>query len=183
MADIFKSLGEDVYTAAYFDGSCPCRNEGKGRAGGLSPDHWGLHMKRWKQTAENVAKMVSGRVLEVGCGRGPVVHHLVESHNIDAYGIDISEYIISQPISPLVKYRIMAQSIHDTDFLDSIFDGILLLDVLEHIPYDFLHSTMQEIVRICKDGAMFMCTIPDNDDYVHSSDEGLREHYIVKAPS
>jgi SAM-dependent methyltransferase len=183
MGDIFKILKNKVYTGAYFDGSQPCKNEGKGRAGGLSPDHWGLHLERWKQTAENVAKMVSGRVLEVGCGRGPVVHHLVESYDIDAYGIDISEYIISQPISLLVKYRIMVQSIHDTDFPDSIFDGILLLDVLEHIPYDYLHSTMQEIVRICKDDAVFMCTIPDNADYVYSSDAGLREHYIVKAPS
>jgi SAM-dependent methyltransferase len=183
MGDIFKLLKNKVYTGAYFDGSQPCRHEGKNRAGGLSPDHWDLHMERWKQTAENVAKMVSGCVLEVGCGRGPVVHHLIESHGIDAYGIDISRHIISRPISPLVERRIMTQSIHATSFPDFIFDGILLLDVLEHIPYDFLHSTMQEIVRICKDDAVFMCTIPDNDDYIYSSDAGLREHYIVKSPS
>jgi SAM-dependent methyltransferase len=70
------------------------------------------------------------RVLDAGCALGLLVETLVE-RGIDARGIDISEYAISQA-DAVVRDRLRVASL--TSPLDGRYDLIVCIEVLEHMP-------------------------------------------------
>jgi len=69
-------------------------------------------------------------VLDVGCGVGFLVHAL-RSRGIDARGVDISEYALSQVPTRIAPYCVR-ESI--TDRWERNYDLITCIDVLEHLP-------------------------------------------------
>jgi SAM-dependent methyltransferase len=71
-----------------------------------------------------------GRVLDAGCAMGLLVEALVD-RGVDAYGIDISEYAISQA-APAIRDRVRVGSL--TAPLDGRYDLIVSIEVLEHMP-------------------------------------------------
>ena len=82
-------------------------------------------------TAPSFATATEGkRVLDAGCAMGLLVEALVE-RGIDAHGIDISEYAISQA-APSIRDRVRVGSL--TTPLDSRYDLIVCIEVLEHMP-------------------------------------------------
>ena len=70
------------------------------------------------------------RVLDAGCAMGLLVEALV-ARGIDAHGLDISEYAISQA-APSVAGRCRVGSL--TSPLDGLYDLIVCIEVLEHMP-------------------------------------------------
>jgi len=70
------------------------------------------------------------RVLDAGCAMGLLVEALVE-RGIDAHGIDISEYAISQA-APAIRDRVRVGSLATP--LDGRYDLIVCIEVLEHMP-------------------------------------------------
>ncbi len=49
-------------------------------------------------------------------------------------------------------------------FEDDYFDKVIMTEVLEHIPDDALHSTIDEVRRVLKPGAEFTGTVPYRED-------------------
>ncbi len=91
-----------------------------------------------------------GKILDAGCGEGVLVEKLrKEGYNIE--GLDPnyeSSYVKNADItSP--PYR------------ENEFDVVLLLDVLEHIPYDKQYTALREIKRILKPGGTFVMSVPN----------------------
>jgi SAM-dependent methyltransferase len=72
------------------------------------------------------------RVLDAGCAMGLLVEALV-ARGVDAYGIDISDYAISQA-APEVRGRCRVASL--TAPLEGRYDLIVCIEVLEHMPAD-----------------------------------------------
>lgn len=80
-----------------------------------------------------------GRLLEIGCGRGVVLKYL-RDQGVDCDGVEPSPIAPSSEIAPNVRYGIDCFQIPAEERAG--YDGLLLLDVLEHIaePIDFLRQ-------------------------------------------
>jgi SAM-dependent methyltransferase len=117
------------------------------------------------------APMLSGRLLDVGCGTKPYQ----PLFDVDAYiGLDID--------SEASRKRGIADHHYDGNtfpFADASFDSILCNQVLEHVfnPDEFLG----EIVRVLKPGGKLLLTVPfvwdeheQPFDYARYSSFGLR---------
>jgi SAM-dependent methyltransferase len=117
------------------------------------------------------APMLSGRLLDVGCGTKPYRSLFA----VDTYiGLDID--------SETSRKRGIADHFYDGNvfpFADSSFDAVLCNQVLEHVfnPDEFLG----EIVRVLKPGGKLLLTVPfvwdeheQPYDYARYSSFGLR---------
>lgn len=93
---------------------------------------------------------LTGRILDVGCGKKPYVQHLT---NIRSYiGMDVPSTIHGHNIAN-VEASVLA-----LPFGDATFDGILCTEVLEHTPDPNL--ALSELGRIARPGAMLLLTVP-----------------------
>ena len=121
----------------------------------ISDAHQNYDKKYFKTTAESVNKLVTdrsqfqlthqfylkhlkryhrtGRLLDFGCGLG---HFLKQAQDhYETYGIDISEYCISEASQIADKSKTYVGGSEKLDsFKNGYFDIITAIDVLEHIP-------------------------------------------------
>lgn len=81
-------------------------------------------------------------VLDAGCAMGFLVEELVK-RGVDAYGIDVSEYAISQ-VHESVRDRCRVQSLNEP--LDRRYDLITCIEVIEHIPPE---ESDEAIANLC----------------------------------
>lgn len=95
------------------------------------------------------------RLLEVGCGTGGLLQTL--SAWSQAYGLDISREAVGY-----CRERGLATvaqgSLNALPFADDTFDGVIGVDVLEHLDDD--EGALREILRICRPGGRLMVTVP-----------------------
>ena len=97
----------------------------------------------------------SGRVLDVGCGRGDQLHAL-RSIGFDIVGVDAD----TPSGEPFEYYQCDITS----DLLpvaDASVDVVILKSVIEHIYYFQLPHVMSEIKRVLKPGGAFVVSTPD----------------------
>ena len=109
-------------------------------ADGMERSFWNRARNRViERRVRRALAVASGRVLDVGCGRGIVVDYLRRS-GIDCVGVEISQ---ARPLNAAVAPHLrLGCDIADLPAdLTSAVRVALLLDVLEHLPEpnDFLH--------------------------------------------
>lgn len=103
-------------------------------------------------------------VLEVGCGNGAVINVLSkERPDITRLtGIDISdtalEYVTTE------KYQCNAGNLM---FSDKSFDGIVASEVIEHLTYDDLGRSVDEIKRVAN--KWILVSVPNDEDLESAS--------------
>lgn len=88
------------------------------------------------------------RVLDVGCGTGLLVKWL-RKFGIEAYGLEISEYIlkvVTGDLKPYLKYG----DIINIPYKDQEFDLVVTFDVLEHLERSKTKKAVEETARISK---------------------------------
>ncbi|MFN2150176.1 MAG: class I SAM-dependent methyltransferase, partial [Anaerolineales bacterium] len=91
----------------------------------------------WLEMFENIAKRIAQdiqpkTVLDAGCALGFLVEGL-RKQNVDAYGVDISEYAIEN-VHESIKPYCRQGSI--TEPFPQKYDLIVTIEVLEHMPKD-----------------------------------------------
>lgn len=132
-----------------------------------------IRTDEWLQFFRYIANRVIGavgptRVLDAGCAKGFLVEALREK-GVEAYGVDISEYAIGaahEQIRPFLRVQSL------TEALDSKFDLIISIEVLEHMPQK---DALLAIERLCA----------ATDDIIFSSspfDYGEPTHINVHPP-
>lgn len=72
----------------------------------------------------------SGKLLDVGCAYGYLVE-LALQRGFDAYGMDASDYAVSQA-APLIQKRLRVGTLTTVSYPEHSFDVITLFDVIEH---------------------------------------------------
>ncbi|MCS7214191.1 MAG: class I SAM-dependent methyltransferase [Candidatus Calescibacterium sp.] len=90
------------------------------------------------------------KILDAGCGEGVLVEEF-RSIGYDIEGLDPnyeSDFVRNGDIT-------------STDYPNNHFDVVLLLDVLEHIPYNMQYKALEEIKRILKPDGMFIISFPN----------------------
>jgi len=99
-----------------------------------------------EQIVELILSRKPSSVLDVGCAYGYIVKRLRE-RDIDAYGIDISNYAISHAPEEAKPYLQVA-SAHEIPYPDKRFDLIFCASVLEHIPENLTDTVIAEFQRV-----------------------------------
>lgn len=101
------------------------------------------------------------KILDFGCAKG----YLVRSARIldfDAYGVDVSEYAISQADSSIKSYcKLINNGEKVRGLFDITFDWVISKDVFEHIPEEALPGILQDLASVTK--KMFLI-IPISED-------------------
>ncbi len=97
------------------------------------------------------------RIIDVGCGTGGNLADLANSY--DCLGIDTSEDAVrlARQRFPTIPY-VCGQAPRDLQGAGLAADLFLLMDVLEHVPDDFL--LFSELLAAARPGAQFLMTVP-----------------------
>ncbi len=107
------------------------------------------------------------KALEIGCGAGVAVEHLLTS-GYNAVGVDITLERVKGN-----QGRYVETPVWDMPFDDNQFDCTFSADVLEHVPYILVDSAINEIFRVTgKLTIHAICT--------KSSPQGTHLHPTVK---
>lgn len=108
--------------------------------------------------AKNIKK--GEKVLDAGCGNG-VLYDVLASKSIDYTGLDVSARLLqiakkrasklkrNQKLNSL-KIKFVKGSILKIPFKDEIFDWVLALGVLHHLPSPYQKRAVEEIYRVLK---------------------------------
>lgn len=112
-------------------------------------------------------------VMDFGCAKGYVVKAF-RLLGYEAYGIDVSEYAISQVDKEVEDFCKLVEPGSDeykyTDFM-------IAKDVLEHIPYDSLDQTL-EIMRSKCENIFAVIPLGKNGKYIIPAYELDKSHFI-----
>jgi len=116
----------------------------------------------------------NGRVLEIGCAKGFLVHSMRFACELDAHGYDISEYAV-QNCHPMAKgYVSNTLSITPCEW-----DWVIGKDTLEHIPSDELHDLIPRLADSASGGMFFIVPLVDDRKiYLRPEDEADSTHQI-----
>lgn len=133
------------FGAAYWDG------DRKFGYGGMYYDG------RYKVVAEKMVEFYGlnkdMKALDIGCGKGFLLHDLKTVSGISAIGADISEYAVTNGIGSLVKMPCT-----DIEFPDNHFDFTYSINVFHNLGYADLKQAISEMVRVTKpDGNRYIC--------------------------
>jgi SAM-dependent methyltransferase len=109
-----------------------------------------------------VADLRPQTVLDAGCGIGLLVECL-RDRKVDAWGIDVSEYALGRVRSDL-RPHCRAASVEDE--LDRVYDLIVCIEVLEHLPPRGGDSAVGNFTRHA-DAVLFSSTPDDFREATH----------------
>lgn len=151
----------NLYTEEYFRTACEGYDEFN--------QSEGKHLSRRLKAAFELAEVRPGmKVLDVGCGRGEILHHCA-ALGADAYGIDYASVAVDMSAAVVRQVGVAQGRIgvgqanaRQLPFADHSFDRVLMFDVVEHLyPWE-LHEALLEARRVLKpDGVFIVHTAPN----------------------
>src|SRR5262245_15881015 len=109
-----------------------------------------------------VSEIKPRRVLDVGCAKGFLVESL-RDRGVEAFGVDISEYAISEVRPDIRPYCRVASAV---DPLDCSYDLIVSIEVLEHLSEEEGRAAIANICRSTND-VLFSSTPDDVIEPTH----------------
>ncbi|MCU0324851.1 MAG: class I SAM-dependent methyltransferase [Spirosomaceae bacterium] len=120
------------------------------------------------------AKIINGKVLELGCGWGRGVETLIEK--CDHYtGLDKNQPLIDSLQAKYPKHTFRTADLpYLTDFQDNTFDFIVTFQVIEHIQND--HKFLEEAHRVLKPGGKILLTTVNRDYSLSRNPWHIREY-------
>ena len=136
------------------------------------------------------AKIISGNVLELGCGAGRGMRAIAQA--CDGYtGIDKNEKLLERLQAAYPDFHFRHQSIPPlTGVKDNSFDYVVTFQVIEHIEDD--KKFLEEIHRVLRPGGQAIITTPNLEksltrnpwhvrEYKHQELEALLKKYFSEA--
>jgi ubiquinone/menaquinone biosynthesis C-methylase UbiE len=156
-----QSVRPELYDEVYFLSSCEGYDEF------ITSE--GAHLSRRLTQALEAAEIAPGmRVLDVGCGRGEILHHCAEL-GAQAYGMDYA-LVAAQMAQRLATgdgeernaaYVCLADA-KQLPFSATSFDRVLMFDLVEHLHPWELDQALAEARRVLRpDGRLIIHTAPN----------------------
>lgn len=131
----------------------------------------------WTKLEESTRSLINkhvlpgSKILDVGVGLGRVIGPL---ESFDRYGIDISlDYLLKAREKGI---NVCLSKIEDMPYRDSLFDAVVVCDVLEHV-FD-LNACCENILRVLKPGGILIIRVPFKEDLDVYLREDLPYEYI-----
>ena len=112
--------------------------------------------------APDIASRVRGqRVLDIGCGTGPLVGELLRRGR-DAIGVDSSPEVVAEARR---RYgdRFTVGSVTSLPYPDESVDAATLIEVVEHLDDAALDSAIREAHRVIRSGGHLVITTPNSE--------------------
>lgn len=104
-----------------------------------------------------LASTMSGKVLDFGCGAGFLVERM-RARGVDAHGIEIDRpEIRTHLIGNVAPYVTLYDGALPLPYADDSFDGVISVEVLEHIPN--FADIVPELARVVRE--RLIVTVPD----------------------
>ena len=113
-------------------------------------------------------------MLDIGCAKGFLVKDLY-SQDMDAYGLDISEYALIHCEAEVVG-RLHLGTGSRLPFPDNSFDCVLSLNTIHNFKREEAVVAMQEIVRVSRGGAFVQV-----DSYLTPEQKEIFESWVLTA--
>lgn len=156
-----QSVRPELYDEVYFLSSCEGYDEF------ITSE--GAHLSRRLSQALEAAEIAPGmRVLDIGCGRGEILHHCAEL-GAQAYGMDYA-LVAAQMAQRLATgdgeegnaaYVCLADA-KQLPFSATSFDRVLMFDLVEHLHPWELDQALVEARRVLRpDGRLIIHTAPN----------------------
>lgn len=146
-----RPVRPERYDEAYFLGSC------EGYAEYIVTE--GAHLSRRLRQAFEVAEVGPGmRVLDVGCGRGEILHHCAQL-GAEAHGVDYASVAARMARRVGTVYQANAKRL---PFPEAAFDRVLMFDLVEHLHPWELEQALEEARRVLRsEGRLIIHTAPN----------------------
>jgi 2-polyprenyl-3-methyl-5-hydroxy-6-metoxy-1,4-benzoquinol methylase len=122
---------------------------------------------------KSMGVMPDETVMDFGCAKGYLVQAL-RLLGIEAYGVDISEYAISQATKETSKFVKQIQPLSD-DFVNCTH--VVCKDILEHIDYSDIDKQL-EILRAKCDNILVIVPLAKDNKYIITAYELDKSHVI-----
>ncbi len=119
-----------------------------------------IEAKRIRCIVEMLECAPGEKILEVGCGGGHILKRIKDS---DAYGLDISDYLLDMAKKMLsgTKVKLVNGDAGSIPFKDKTYDKIYCTEVIEHVLDP--KKVISEIARVgCKDCKVIV-TVPNEN--------------------
>lgn len=123
------------------------------------------------------AKLIQGKVLEIGCGEGYGLSILAE-HAEEYVAIDKFNTNVAQFAGQNNNISFLQMSIPPIDFPDNTFDSIVSFQVIEHIEND--ETMVAEMARILKSGGRMVLTTPNIKMSLTRNPWHVREYTVAQ---
>jgi 2-polyprenyl-3-methyl-5-hydroxy-6-metoxy-1,4-benzoquinol methylase len=158
----YEDLVEDPESSGddYFDGE-----EFALRAEIEASQYWHVHRRRvLLQTLRSVSLPDDARLVELGCGIGTVATHLnagglhVDYGDVFGSALEIAARRAQEELGDLASQRRFMRIDVTQPLPLSGYDGILMFDVLEHLPDD--EAVLQNVHAALPSGGLLMLTVP-----------------------
>lgn len=123
---------------------------------GMSPVYLGaLNLRHALDDLESVG----GRILEVGCGAGSMARAIqAHRHDLQITGCDLSMKALKEGRRRSGSIRLLGANAASLPFTSGSFDGVLLFDVLEHLPDPA--QAISEASRVLKQNGLVYISVP-----------------------
>lgn len=112
------------------------------------------------------------RVLDVGCGVGDVVR-MLSDRGLRSTGVDVSVHSLTIARRASSKGEYLSASVDRLPFQDETFDGLVSIEVLEHLPDDA--AAFIEMARVLKPNGILVASVPNH--YYFPSYRHLMGHF------
>ena len=128
---------------------------------------------------------VHGKILDYGTGKGFLLQYILKKYSsVELYSCDFTGSIATQTGEKFNSQKQFRGCLHITGlpsvYENNFFDLVFLVETIEHLTDEYLHSTLKEIHRILKPGGIIVITTPNNEsiqnNYVHCADCGATFH-------
>lgn len=114
-------------------------------------------MARWGRAAGLLRLPPGSRVLDLGCAFGFGTRLLARRYQ--TYGHDLNPQYVERARQRLPRATFTHGSADSIPYANKFFDGVLLLDVLEHVPYE--GPVIEEIERLLRPGGQLIVSVPN----------------------
>ncbi|MEY2481377.1 MAG: hypothetical protein QOI04_2304 [Verrucomicrobiota bacterium] len=122
-----------------------------------------------------IAPHVSGRCLDIGCGRGYGFNYL-KAHCSSCTGLDVSDSFLQEARAEFPEISFVQHNAEQLPFADASFDTITSFEVIEHIADD--NAFLSEIVRVATPGALVAISTPNRLVVSGGRSEPLNQFHV-----
>lgn len=114
-------------------------------------------MSRWSRGARLLDLPSRSRVLDLGCAFGFGTRLLLPKYA--AFGHDLDARYVERASRSLPNVQFTQGEAAAIPYPNAFFDGVLVLDVLEHVPYE--KPVLDEIYRVLRPGGRLVISVPN----------------------
>lgn len=108
-------------------------------------------------------KQSSFPLLDIGCGRGEWLS-LLKDHGFNSYGIDTNSAAVNECLGTGLDVKNADLISHLESLPNESLSCITMFQVLEHLPFNILLRTMQQVRRVLVPGGLFIGEVPNSQN-------------------